>query len=190
MKKVLLVALLTVSLATVLGVSRVNALSIGFTGLDSPNFTVGNPFSVGVMVYGEDVTEELLAFGFNVSVTGTAFEYTGYAIGANFDPLADPSNPMFVSGLAFPGLTGNVLLANLLFKGLSTGSGGFSITGHVDSTLLYGLYYQTLEFSIGVTSNSITISDSPAPVPEPATLLLLGSGLAGLGLMRKRLRTA
>jgi hypothetical protein len=42
--------------------------------------------------------------------------------------------------------------------------------------------------SFGLTVNAV--SDSDARVPEPTTLFLLGSGFAGLGVLRHRKRRA
>ncbi len=88
------------------------------------------------------------------------------------------------------------------FKTLSS-----TYAGTVNSQLLafYGLSPDTVQgtlsgaFTAGGGPGSPFVSDNvirleivaaPAPVPEPATLLLLGAGVIGLGIVRRRRRTA
>lgn len=149
------------------------------------DIVVGENFFVSVFADGNGINEELLAFGFDVYVEGTAFSYDGYSIESGFDDLSSGANN--VAGDVFPGIPdNNVLLATLSFSALSAGTGVLTIDGLFDFAFS-GLYYEQAGCNI-FDSMEIDINAGPSPVPAPAAIVLLGTGLVGLAGFRKQLK--
>ena len=81
------------------------------------------------------------------------------------------------------GLYGGTILSDVLFKGI----GSSSITHN--SPPLPGPYSLTQEYILTATgSGSTQDTISLTYVPEPASILLMGLGLAGLGVVRRKRR--
>ena len=169
----------------------VQALPMARLNLMDTDIYAGESFDVQVLVDGDNINLDLLAFGFDVNTTGAVFAYDGYEIETRFDDDSSRVDPD-VAGSAFPGITDDdVLLATLRFTALEAGTGSLHASGLTDK-LFYGLAYEIDPIIPGWyaidASLDITINPGPvAPVPEPATIILAGAGLAGLaGFKRKR----
>jgi hypothetical protein len=63
---------------------------------------------------------------------------------------------------------------------------GLQVTMDIDTTHNYNNWAVTLAKSVLSTDGGTIPDPDPNPVPEPASLVLIGSGLAGLALRRKR----
>ena len=142
--------------------------------LSSTPIHVGDVFDVQVLVDGNGIGEELLAFGFNIG-TLQRVSYVGYSLNSSFDDDSAYSG-LDVSGSAFPGVPDDDLaIATLSFKALSEGLGSIALDGTLDT--FSGLYYEVSSFGF---APSLTFNIEAATVPEPASMLLVGSGLIGM----------
>jgi hypothetical protein len=131
----------------------------GFTGMQAPSLSSNFTFSdadLGNVPSG--FSNVVLDFGFLTGPSGS------FGTGSVNDGLLPGESASFtVTGAAFAGFTeaqiASAIFLRFLNVPLQAGSGGADVA-------VYGL--------------------TPTPVPEPGTLALLGVGLAGLGLSRRR----
>ena len=151
--------------------------------ISDTDILVGDSFELAVMVDGEDIGEELLAFGFDVSILGGSyFTYDGYDVGSGFDDFSAGFNN--VAGVAFPGIIeDDVLIATLHFTAIAEGTDIVEIFGPGGGGFS-GLVYEFSLFEI-LEQTTITVNDAGTAVPEPATCLLFGIGLMGLCRSRR-----
>ena len=142
---------------------------IELTAGDGSNHSLAGPFFAHLFSPGDSIDIGANSITMNFTDLGAAgFPYAFQTIFSGFDWTDTPGS-----------LQGVVLAAGATgltaFNISAINASGFTFQGTVD--LVNGANF---------TLDLLTVHDDPLPVPEPGTLALLGAGLLGLFMRRKR----
>ncbi len=186
-KRILQYLSLTITLV-LLPLSSAHALLIDFK-LSQTEIVAGDIFTIDVIANevfkGQDSLEELLAFGFDVSISDTSIvNYLGALVSASFENDSGLFPDTDIAGSSFPGISpidivdDSILLATLSFEALMKGEPFIGIKSDLND--FQGLFFFRNDPADITSSIRISI------ITEPTSIALMLIGIAGLGAYRLR----
>jgi len=204
MKKALFLAVVFLGFVVFFSLSAL-AITIGFEPV-SQEVVVGNPASVNLVISGlgdgtypslggfdlfieyDPAILALSDISFGDSTLGDQLDVSGD--GSYYDHSSHSSNVEYLFGLSYnlPWDLNDLqkpsfVLATLTFDTLSVGTSSLEIVNPDPP-----IYVSRLSDELGNALGFERESGSVSPVPEPATFILIGFGLGGIGILRRKRR--
>jgi hypothetical protein len=205
MKKII-VSVLGLGMLAV-GVQSASATGSTYLSLtpDTSNVTVGDSFTVDIMVNGLTVVEDIKGFDLSINYDISKLTYlstTLFALSDSDQVLAYVENPVANSvrmnqvslgwDYSVQGTTDSYKIASITFASLAAGQSGLDFNyAQLETTYLTVVDGEEVEINTNyangeIVANGAIVNASAAPVPVPAAVWLLGSGLAALGAARRK----
>ncbi|MFO7766268.1 MAG: PEP-CTERM sorting domain-containing protein [Pelovirga sp.] len=180
-----LVLLITATCGVFLFVATASAIPIfgeiqfeGLSQLTDGSFEAAQTFSSAKGLQFSDATVKLAIDDF-AGLNSTIAKYKDFI----FDSFAGPVAPLWTAGpFGFNLESLDVFSHTDKFLGM-TGTGLMTADGFDDTK---GDWIFTTQSASGLTGITFSAAAAAVPVPEPGVLLLLGSGMVGLALYRRR----